>query len=125
MTHRTTVISAIINYLLYESLTLGVPGSRLVGTTSTGSCSRGVCGGEGGVLLGGAPGQWVSCPTTLQEGSPTFREELEGTCRSRGLKTASASGAGSGAQRGAGTLLGCAGFLTMIHRPLQKKEITT
>lgn len=118
---HTSVISAFVSCVLYETLTLVVLDSRLVDTTSTGSCSRGVCGGGGDVPLGGAPAQWVSCPRTLQAGNLTFREGPEATCRSRGLKTASVSAADFGVQRGGDNLLDCAGFLTKIHRLLQKK----
>jgi hypothetical protein len=69
---------------LCKALTLGVLGSRLLDTMSTGACNRGASGGGGGAQLDDASAQWVSCPRTPQAGIPTCRAVLEGTYRSRG-----------------------------------------
>jgi hypothetical protein len=64
-----------------ETLTSGDLGSHPLGTTSTGACSPGVCGGADDVPLGDAQAQWASCPKTLQEVTPTCRVGVAVTCR--------------------------------------------
>jgi hypothetical protein len=85
--HQSTVIHTSITTATGQGagiLTLGVLGSRPLGTTSTAACIPGVCGDAGGVPLDGVPGLSASCPTTRQAVTPTFREEVEVTCHSRG-----------------------------------------